>query len=149
MTGSQYQPRGATPLLDALGDLVDSIDRRIAAHGTAEDQIVVVFTDGHENASSRWTRRRLFATVEARRTAGWTFVFMGANQDSYHEAGGLGFDDANTQNFRNDGRGTRMAMSSVDRAVRDYRRDTWHGKQTRKGDLFQSIKEAESDHVNR
>ena len=149
MTGSQYQPRGATPLLDALGDLVDSIDRRIAAHGTAEDQIVVVFTDGYENASSRWTRRRLFATVEARRTAGWTFVFMGANQDSYHEAGGLGFDDANTQNFRNDGRGTRMAMSSVDRAVRDYRRDTWHGKQTRKGDLFQSIKEAESDHVNR
>ncbi len=52
----------------------------------------------------------------------WTFVYLGANQDSYDEADHLGFDGTNTQNFRGDGLGTRHAMLSVDRAVRDYRR---------------------------
>ena len=79
----------------------------------------------------------------------WTFVYLGANQDSYHEAGHLGFDDTNVQNFRGDGRGTRHAMSSVDRAVRDYRCSPVAEKQRRKKDLFGGLKEAETDHATR
>jgi len=149
LTSDRYQPRSMTPLLDAVGDLIDSVDQRIASHGKAEDQIVVVVTDGLENASTRWTRRRLFAKVARRRESGWTFVFMGANQDSYLEAGGIGIDRANTQNFRGDSRGVRTAMGSLDRAVRDYRRDSWRGKQMRKPNLFQDLKEAEADHLSR
>ena len=65
LTRDRYQPRGATPLLDALGDLVTSVDRRLAGLGTPEDQIVVVFSDGFENASTRWTRSTLFEAIEA------------------------------------------------------------------------------------
>jgi hypothetical protein len=149
LTRNQYQPRGMTPLLDALGDLVTSVDRRLTGLGTSEDQIVVVFSDGMENASSRWTRPTLFEAIEVRKAAGWTFVYLGANQDSYEEAGHLGFDDTNVQNFRGDGLGTRHAMSSVDRAVRDYRRAPVEEKQRRKQNLFDDLKEAEADHMAR
>ena len=149
LTRNQYQPRGMTPLLDALGDLVTSVDGRLTGLGTSEDQIVVVFSDGMENASRRWTRPTLFEAIEARKAAGWTFVYLGANQDSYEEAGRIGFDDTNVQNFRGDGAGTRHAMRSVDRAVRDYRRAPIAEKQLRKQNLFDDLKEAEADHMAR
>ena len=149
LTRNQYQPRGMTPLFDALGDLVTSVDGRLTGLGTAEDQIVVVFSDGMENASRRWTRPTLFEAIEARKAAGWTFVYLGANQDSYEEAGHLGFDNTNVQNFRGDGIGTRHAMGSVDRAVRDYRRAPVAEKQLRKQNLFDDLKEAEADHMAR
>jgi hypothetical protein len=44
---------------------------------------VVIFTDGLENASHEWTHKKLFGRVYALRSKGWTFVFLGANQDSY------------------------------------------------------------------
>ncbi|MDG2427129.1 MAG: ADP-ribosylglycohydrolase family protein [Acidimicrobiales bacterium] len=149
LTRNQYQPRGGTPLLDALGDLVTSVDGRLTGLRTSEDQIVVVFSDGMENASSRWTRPTLFEAIKARKAAGWTFVYLGANQDSYEEAGRIGFDNTNVQNFRGDGTGTRHAMGSVDRAVRDYRRAPIAEKQLRKQNLFDDLKEAEADHMAR
>lgn len=51
--------------------------------------MVVVFTDGEENASRRWTRDALFSRIERLEAAGWSFVFLGANQDSYAESRGL------------------------------------------------------------
>ena len=149
LTRQQYQPRGGTPLLDALGTLITRIDQRLGDLGTSEDQIVVVFTDGFENSSTTWSRSKLFQAIESRRAAGWTFVYLGANQDSYHEAGRLGFDHTNTQNFRGDGLGTRSAMRSVDRAVSDYRRSSASEKLRRKKDLFDGTKEAETDHTTR
>jgi hypothetical protein len=40
-------------------------------------------------------------------------------------------------------------MSSVDRAVRDYRRAPVEEKQRRKQNLFDDLKEAEADHMAR
>ena len=149
LTRAQYQPRGATPLLDALGTLLTRTDQRLSNLGTNEDQIVVVFTDGYENSSTTWSRSALFQAIEARKSAGWTFVYLGANQDSYHEAGHLGFDQTNVQNFRGDGMGTRHAMGSVNRAVRDYRRAPVSERLGRRRDLFDGLKEAEADHMAR
>jgi hypothetical protein len=149
LTRQQYQPRGGTPLLDALGTLISRVDQRLVDLGTCEDQIVVVFTDGYENSSTTWNRSTLFQAIESRRAAGWTFVYLGANQDSYDEAGRLGFEHTNTQNFRGDGLGTRSAMRSVDRAVSEYRRSSAAEKLRRKKGLFDGTKEAESDHTTR
>ena len=80
----RFEPRGSTPLYDAIGLLLDRAERR---GGDAADQLVVVFTDGHENASRDWTQQRLFARIGALRDRGWTFVFLGANQDSYAAGG--------------------------------------------------------------
>ncbi|MFT5204622.1 MAG: ADP-ribosylglycohydrolase [Candidatus Aldehydirespiratoraceae bacterium] len=84
-----YQPRGNTPLLDALGTLIERIDRR-AAKDSDEFQLVAVITDGHENASERFTRDHIADMVKARSDAGWAFVFLGANIDSFGEARTMG-----------------------------------------------------------
>jgi hypothetical protein len=147
LTIDQYRPRGATPLLDAIGALLDDAQRRLGdgpANGTV-DPVVVVFTDGLENASRRLTRSQLFERIEALKATGWTFVFLGANQDAYGEAGGLGFDGTNTQNFRGDGSGNLLAMSDVSRGLSSMRSKAGHDRLMHKLDYFDGLKYAERD----
>ncbi len=151
LTLDRYRPRGTTPLLDALGALIESVDRRLEeSGGSVEDQAVVVFTDGLENASRRWSRSDLFAAVERRKQAGWSFVFMGANQDSYREAGRLGFERGNIQNYESDARGTASSFRSFSRATSAYRRSSSQRRRSRStADYFEGVKEAEEDRRRR
>ena len=57
----------------------------------------MVFTDGLENASRTWTRDQVFTLIEQKKAQGWTFVFMGANQDAYAEGSRIGFQAGNVQ----------------------------------------------------
>ena len=88
-----YDPRGATPLYDALALLIEHASKAAAARGEmaggavsggavpgGADIVVVIFSDGKENASRQYTRLDVFKLIEDRRKAGWTFVFLGANQ---------------------------------------------------------------------
>ena len=150
MKVAEYRPRGMTPLFDALGNMIRSAEKRLSSLGTAEDQIVVVFTDGHENASQTWTRDALFALIEEKKEAGgWTFVFMGANQDAYATGGSLGFDPGSTQRYRSDHIGTRASWNSLNTAVSGYRSSDHAEKARRRGDFFAGQKEAEEDDLNR
>jgi len=147
LTVDQYRPRGATPLLDAIGALLDDAERRLGegpANGTV-DPVVVVFTDGLENASQRITRSDLFARIGRLRDAGWTFVFLGANQDSYLEAGRLGFAVANTQNFRGDSHGLRTASGDFSRGLTSMRGKVSHQRLMHKVEFFDGRKDAEQD----
>jgi hypothetical protein len=84
---SAYQPRASTPLYDAVGRMIGRIDAGIAQRAEfglgEEDQVVVIVTDGMENASVEHTRASVFKLIEERRKAGWVFVFLGADQDAY------------------------------------------------------------------
>ena len=149
LTRDRYQPRGMTPLLDALGTLVAAAGTRLERLGHDEDQIVAVITDGLENASRNWSRDELFDLVNARKDAGWTLVFMGANQDSYVEAGGLGLDHGSILNFRGDKRGLRLAFADMEHAVGKYRGMRGLDRMKRKRDFFAGRKRAEADHEAR
>lgn len=89
-----YQPRAGTPLYDAVGRMIVRIDEEIASRKAqgldAEDQVVLIITDGLENASSDFTRARVFEMISERREQGWVFVFLGADQDVYAEGGKVG-----------------------------------------------------------
>jgi len=101
-----YQPRGNTPLLDALGTLIETIDRR-ATLDPDEFQLVAVITDGHENASRRFTRDRIADMAKARSDAGWAFVFLGANIDSFDEARSMGMQRGQAADWEHTGAGVR------------------------------------------
>ena len=85
-------------------------DGRIADRAQAgkpvEDQVVLIFTDGHENASSRYDRAQIFDLVKKRQDDDCTFVFMGSNQDSYGEGSKVGFAAGNVQNYPATAQGT-------------------------------------------
>jgi len=149
LDADRYQPRGNTPLFDAIATLISKVENGAGSSESSAEQIVVVFTDGLENASTTWTRDQVFALIEQKKARGWTFVFMGANQDAYAEGGRMGFQAGNVQNFRGDGQGMREAWSSVDRAVGEYRRANLVERGSRRSDFFTGVKEAEFDHSNR
>ena len=56
-------------------------------------------TDGIRECQPTWDQPRLFRRISELRDRGWTFVFLGANQDSYATGGGLGVDAGNVSNF--------------------------------------------------
>ena len=70
LTTETYRPRGGTPLLDAIGDLIEHADQSIEARSRVdqpvEDQLVVVFSDGLENASHRYSRNRVAELISSR-----------------------------------------------------------------------------------
>lgn len=142
-----YQPRGATPLYDAIGSLIEHARRRIDSRRRAgrpeHDQLVVIFTDGLENASLEWTQAEVFRRIETLKEQGWTFVFLGANQDSYAAGRRLGLADGSVSNFEASERGARLAFASVERASMSYRRKSRSARRLQRDDFFEGTKEAE------
>lgn len=96
-------PRGCTALLDAVGRAVFETGERLAAMNEADRPGLVVFvivTDGHENSSKEFTRAKVKEMIE-RQTNDykWKFIYLGANQDAFAEAGGIGIGAACTANY--------------------------------------------------
>jgi Mg-chelatase subunit ChlD len=113
-----FRPRGSTPLYDAIGLLLDRAERR---HGNPADQLVVIYTDGLENASRVWTAEQVFARVTELKERGWTFVFLGANQDSYVTGAHLAMAAGNTANFKASPDGVRASYQGLSRTTREWR----------------------------
>ena len=143
----QYRARAMTPLYDAIGTLIDRAEadmrQRAEAGGPEEDQLLVIFTDGMENHSSCWDRTEIFARVEAKKAEGWTFVFMGANQDSYASGRAMAMADGNVSNWAPTPDGHRLAYSSASRATREYRAKPRAARRRDRDDFFGGVKEAE------
>jgi Mg-chelatase subunit ChlD len=93
LTLADYEPRGNTPLFDAIGECV----RRVEENGRAIT--VVVITDGMENASKEFTRESVNALIKGKQAEGWTFVFIGAEIDSYAVGGSVGMSVGNISNY--------------------------------------------------
>ena len=91
MTAALYAPRGSTALLDAVGQIVSPIT------GRPDDRyIVIIFTDGYENASREWTKGKVSALIKEREALGnWTFVFFGAEIDVWADGAAMGFAPGN------------------------------------------------------
>jgi len=94
-------PRGSTALLDAIGSVIGN-QLKYKAEGTT---IVVVVTDGGENASKEWTREEIFQLMEDRKAEGWEFMFLAANQNAISTAKSYGFDADSAVSFAATGKG--------------------------------------------
>lgn len=156
LTSKTFQPRSATPLFDALGRMINMAS---ANHAPDERIVVVTFSDGRENASREYSRKAIFDMIQAKREAGWAFVFLGANQDSYSEAGRLGYGTSNTQNFHPDKQGCGSAYSSMSGALSSMRKKlfTMSAKHPKpegfkdydSEDFFEGAKGAQEDYESR
>ena len=71
---------------------------------TQEDRVLVtIVTDGYENSSVHWSGPQIKSLVEELRHEGWTFAYIGANQDVEAVAGSMGI--RNTLSFDADEEG--------------------------------------------
>lgn len=86
---------GSTALLDAIGKTLAEAENAKGAQ--KRENLVVVYTDGHENTSKEFKKDEIKALREKFEGKGnWTFTFMGANMDAFGEASKYGFAQTNT-----------------------------------------------------
>ena len=105
---NDYQPCCCTPLYDAMGFTLTTMRNYVK---DIEDAVVVVtiITDGLENASKEYTGTAVSQLVEKLKGEGWTFTYMGANQDSMEIAFNLSI--RNARNFDYSAQGTMAGMA--------------------------------------
>lgn len=125
VTLESYVPAGYTALLDAIGRTVDDTGKRLAAlpeELRPSQVVVVILTDGQENASHQYTRQRVFDMItHQRQKYRWEFVFLGANQDAIATGAALGLPAAASSNYEATDVGTRYAFQLTSGAIASYR----------------------------
>ena len=94
MTNKEYYARGCTALMDAVGRTITNMDRKIPKNNRV---VVVIMTDGLENASIEYNRNQVKKLIEKHKK--WEFVFLGANIDSFAEGESLGIRKERIANF--------------------------------------------------
>lgn len=112
VTNKEATPRGMTPLLDAMVRLV-----ALAETDNPDKAVIVVMTDGQENASVEVKREGVKAALDRVKARGWEVVFLGANFDNIADADSVGIQG-----------GQQMAMSAgtMERSLASLARKSRH-----------------------
>lgn len=98
LTPVEYVPRGGTPLYDAIGKTVAKIDAGTRREG--EQVVLVILTDGYENASREFNKSSIKALLDDRqKNKNWLVIYLGANQDALAEGAKFGTDAGNSMTF--------------------------------------------------
>ena len=94
-----YTPNGGTNLYDAIGNTIRRIEAQLAPLTEVPDVLVVIVTDGGENASTEYTLDAVKSLVKAKEQEGWTFVYLGANQDAWQVGASFGLSKGQTMSY--------------------------------------------------
>ena len=117
-----YYVGGCTALLDAVGGAISHIGN-VHKYARPEDRpkrtLVVITTDGMENASMIYSYREVKRLIERQKERyGWEFVFLGANIDATEEAGRIGISPRRAARHHNDRDGIACNYAAVSEMVR-------------------------------
>ena len=110
LTPETYQPNGMTALLDATGETMRLL---LDEYGKSDRVIVLIITDGQENASCDYTRENVRRLIEQGKKYDWEFVYIGANSSAFAEAKSIGVPQATTGTYTANADGTRVLYANV------------------------------------
>lgn len=125
LTTGDYQPRGATALLDAMGRTIDVVGKHLKELREAErpgDVIIVTLTDGLENSSSDYSRDKVAGMVKHQQDKyDWEFIFMGASLESVNEAESLNVKAASSHLYSSVEEGMSFSSKEISKRRRERR----------------------------
>jgi uncharacterized protein YegL len=83
-----FVPRGMTALYDAVGKTIQTVSERLAK--TKEDDqpakvIMVILTDGEENASKEYTGTKISALIKAKQEQDWEFIYLASDLNQFRD----------------------------------------------------------------
>lgn len=99
LQSSEYKTQAMTNLYDAIAKTIVDVEDEVAERGDVLDVLVTILTDGGENASREHTKNDIRQIIERKEGEGWTFIYMGANQDAWAEAGSVGMSSGNVVTY--------------------------------------------------
>ena len=120
MTEKDYEVRGCTALIDAIGTSVkhiSSIHKYARKEDVPSNTMFVIITDGMENASKEFSSDKVKRMIKEQEKNGWKFIFIGANIDAVETASHFGIGEDNAVDYRADERGTKVIFEAVSDAV--------------------------------
>lgn len=99
---NSYHPTGGTALYDAVAQTIHSIAANLDSEEVTPKVLVMIITDGEENASKFTTKDSIFSLIKSKETEGnWTFTYMGAGKDAWANSQAMGIYSANTVMYNN------------------------------------------------
>lgn len=105
-------------VIDGINEFVGGM-ADVEVDPDAEGKVLaVILTDGEENASHEVTGEQVKAMIEEREAKGWTFIYLGANQDAW--AVGAKLATTRSANFVSSSVGTRSALDWAGEQSRSY-----------------------------
>jgi len=108
-----YNPRGGTALLDAVGKTVTAFESRTKLR-KADRILVVIQTDGEENSSREWTSDGIKQLISAREgTDQWGFIYLGQGIDTWSQADSIGIQRSQYINTNYSATGTASSWSGL------------------------------------
>lgn len=85
ISADEVSPRGSTPLLDAVGRILD-----MAEQVNSDRTVIVVMTDGYENSSVKNTKEKIRKRIQGAQERGWQVLFIGADFDAFGDSSMVG-----------------------------------------------------------
>jgi hypothetical protein len=85
---AEYTPCGVTALFDAVGMAIERAEYKIGTslNPEREEVVIMAFSDGGENASSKWNGRNLTELITSHQNLpGWTITFTGCDLTGFNE----------------------------------------------------------------
>ena len=127
MTEKDYEVRGCTALLDAIGGAIHhigNVHKYARREDVPEHTIFLITTDGMENASSRYSVREIKEKLKRQTEKyGWEFIFLAANIDAVETADNLGIRRDRAANYRQTKRGVERSYYAMNEAILSVRMD--------------------------
>ncbi|QBN17258.1 vWA domain-containing protein [Flavobacterium nackdongense] len=129
LTPEMYEPNGCTALLDAIGMSINQI-RITNESKIVNDEmsvVMVILTDGLENASKEFTFHNIAKTIKSlEQTEKWSFSFLGADIDAIHTSKMLNIKEENVVSFNKSDMGE--MMNEISNGMREYSNSKSTGK---------------------
>ena len=120
ITAKEYTPQGTTALLDAVGNTLSKMKALEDIDAKGNKVLVVITTDGKENASREWTYAKVKALISELQEKNFEFVFLGANIDAAQTAATIGIRRENAVKYKNTSSGVQANFRAVSAMMEDY-----------------------------
>ena len=121
ITKKDYYVRGMTALLDAVGLGISKMIKRQKKE-KADQVIVVISTDGYENASRFYSYSQIQEMINLEKEKyGWEFIFLGARIDAIREAEKIGIQADRAVKFYEDEEGVELSFKAANDFTKSIR----------------------------
>jgi len=117
MTTENYRPRASTALLDAVGDTISAFKEKHPVLEPDHKVILIIQTDGMENASRRRTYDEVALMLSIAEREGWVVLYLGQGRDAWRAGDHLGTRVVRTNTS---GVGTRSSYGAAAQATTAY-----------------------------
>ena len=125
LTEKEYQARGTTAMLDAIGMTLNELAGEMEKEGICPSRrkvLCCIMTDGQENASQEYDKASVKYMITQGQQYGWEFVFLGANIDVAQEAEAIGISQDKAVAYKADAAGVQQSFSKINKAVSSFRK---------------------------